>query len=43
MIRVDEEPIAWEVDLLDHGFLGVHNISFDQNGKNSHPGNNYLK
>ena len=29
MIRVDDEPIAWEVDLLDNGFLGIHNLSFD--------------
>ena len=33
MIRVDDEPIAWEVDLLDKKFMGVHNLSYDQRWK----------
>ena len=43
MIRVDEEPIAWEVDLLDIGFLGVHNVSFDQKWKKFSPGKQLLE
>ena len=43
MIRVDEEPIAWELDLLDHDFLGVHNVSFDQRWKKFSPGKQLLE
>jgi CelD/BcsL family acetyltransferase involved in cellulose biosynthesis len=43
MIRVDDEPIAWEVDLLDNGFLGIHNLSFDQNWKKYSPGKQLME
>ena len=43
MIRVDEEPIAWELDLLDLDFLGVHNVSFDQKWKKFSPGKQLLE
>ena len=32
MIRVDDEPIAWEVDLLDKKFM--YNLSYIKDGKN---------
>jgi len=43
MIRINDEPIAWEVDLLDKGFLGIHNLSFDQNWKKYSPGKQLME
>ena len=41
MIRINDEPIAWEVDLLEKRFFGIHNLSFDQrDGKNIRPVSN---
>ncbi len=43
MIRVDEEPIAWELDLLDQNFLGIHNLSFAQDWKKYSPGKQLME
>ena len=43
MIRVDDEPIAWEVDLLDKKFMGVHNLSYDQRWKKFSPGRQLME
>ena len=43
MIRVEDEPVAWELDLLDKEFLGVHNLSFDQNWKKYSPGKQLME
>ena len=43
MIRVNDEPVAWEVDLLDRDFLGIHNLSFDQNWKKYSPGKQLME
>jgi len=43
MIRVNDEPVAWEVDLLDRNFMGVHNLSFDQNWKKYSPGKQLME
>jgi CelD/BcsL family acetyltransferase involved in cellulose biosynthesis len=43
MIRVEDEPVAWELDLLDKDFLGVHNLSFDQNWKKYSPGKQLME
>lgn len=43
MIRINDEPIAWEVDLLDKEFLGIHNLSFDQNWKKYSPGKQLME
>lgn len=43
MIRVDDEPIAWELDLLDQGFCGIHNLSFDQGWKKYSPGKQLME
>jgi CelD/BcsL family acetyltransferase involved in cellulose biosynthesis len=43
MIRVEDEPIAWELDLLDNDFCGIHNLSFDQGWKKYSPGKQLLE
>ncbi|MBT3666576.1 MAG: GNAT family N-acetyltransferase [Opitutae bacterium] len=43
MIRIDDEPVAWEVDLLDQDFLGIHNLSFDQKWKKYSPGKQLME
>lgn len=43
MIRVDDEPIAWELDLLDRDFCGMHNLSFDQAWKKYSPGKQLME
>ena len=43
MIRVEDEPIAWELDLLDNEFCGVHNLSFDQGWKKYSPGKQLME
>ena len=30
VMRLDDRPIAWQIDLLDQGYLGVHHLAFDQ-------------
>lgn len=43
MIRVDDEPIAWEVDLLDRNFMGIHNLSYDKKWKKYSPGKQLME
>ena len=43
MIRINDEPIAWEVDLLEKGFFGIHNLSFDQRWKKYSPGKQLME
>ena len=43
MIRINDEPIAWELDLIDRDFIGVHNLSFDQNWKKYSPGKQLME
>ncbi len=37
VLRVNDEPIAWELDLLSQGFMGVHHLSFHQEWKKYSP------
>ncbi|MEC8864961.1 MAG: GNAT family N-acetyltransferase [Verrucomicrobiota bacterium] len=43
VLRVNDEPIAWELDLLSQGFMGVHHLSFHQEWKKYSPGKQLLR
>ena len=42
VMRLDDQPIAWQIDLLDQGYLGVHHLAFDQAYKKFSPGKQLL-
>ena len=42
VMRLDDRPIAWQIDLLDQGYLGVHHLAFDQAYKKFSPGKQLL-
>lgn len=42
VMRLDDRPIAWQIDLLDPGYLGVHHLAFDQAYKKYSPGKQLL-
>jgi len=39
---LDDRPIAWQIDLLDPGYLGVHHLAFDGAYKKFSPGKQLL-
>jgi CelD/BcsL family acetyltransferase involved in cellulose biosynthesis len=42
VMHLDDRPIAWQIDLLDQGYLGVHHLAFDQAYKKFSPGKQLL-
>ena len=42
ILRVDDQPIAWQLDLLGHNYLAVHHLSFDEKWKKYSPGRQLL-
>jgi hypothetical protein len=42
VMRLDDQPVAWQIDLLDQGYLGVHHLAFDQAYKKYSPGKQLL-
>jgi hypothetical protein len=42
VMRLDDQPIAWQIDLLDQGYLGVHHLAFDQAYEKFSPGKQLL-
>lgn len=42
VMRLNEQPIAWQVDLLDDGYLGLHHLAFDQAFGKYSPGKQLL-
>jgi CelD/BcsL family acetyltransferase involved in cellulose biosynthesis len=42
ILRLDNQPIAWQLDLLGHNYLAVHHLSFDQKWKKYSPGRQLL-
>tara|TARA_B100000676_G_C17998341_1_gene799303 strand:+ start:83 stop:847 length:765 start_codon:yes stop_codon:yes gene_type:complete len=42
LMRLDDRPIAWQIDLLDQGFAGVHHLAFDQAYGKYSPGKQLL-
>ncbi len=38
LLRVNDEPVAWDLSILGPGFLGVHHLSFHQEWKKYSPG-----
>lgn len=42
VMRLDDRPIAWQIDLLDQGYLGVHHLAFDQAYGKFSPGKQLL-
>lgn len=43
IMRVDDQPIAWQLDLLGRDYLAVHHLSFDENWKKYSPGRQLLR
>ena len=41
-MRLDEQPIAWQIDLLDRGYLAVHHLAFDKAYGKYSPGKQLL-
>jgi CelD/BcsL family acetyltransferase involved in cellulose biosynthesis len=42
VMRLDEQPIAWQIDLLDRDYLGVHHLAFDKAYGKYSPGKQLL-
>jgi len=42
IMRLNDQPIAWQIDLLDQEYLGVHHLAFDQEYKKFSPGKQLL-
>ena len=42
ILRLDNQPIAWQLDLLGHNYLAVHHLSFDEKWKKYSPGRQLL-
>ena len=42
VMRLDDQPIAWQIDLLDSGYLGVHHLAFDKAYGKYSPGKQLL-
>ena len=42
VMRLDDQPIAWQIDLLDAGYVGVHHLAFDQAYAKFSPGKQLL-
>jgi len=42
VMRLDDRPIAWQIDLLDAGCLGVHHLAFDKAYAKYSPGKQLL-
>lgn len=42
-LRVDDHPIAWQLELLSPGYSYLHHLSFDENWKKYSPGKQLLK
>ncbi len=43
IMRLDEQPIAWQLDLLGKHYLAVHHLSFDEKFKKFSPGRQLLR
>jgi len=41
-MRMDDRPIAWQIDLLDTEYLGVHHLAFDKAFGKFSPGKQLL-
>ena len=42
VMRLEDQPIAWQIDLLDSGYLGVHHLAFDKAYAKYSPGKQLL-
>lgn len=42
VMRMDDRPIAWQIDLLDKEYLGVHHLAFDKAFGKFSPGKQLL-
>ena len=42
VMRLDDQPIAWQIDLIDAGYLGVHHLAFDKAYAKYSPGKQLL-
>ena len=42
ILRLDDQPIAWQLDLLGTKYLAVHHLSFDEKWKKYSPGRQLL-
>ena len=42
ILSLDDQPIAWQVELLSSGNLGIHHLAFDQRWKKYSPGKQLL-
>ncbi|MAN36021.1 MAG: hypothetical protein CMI21_00135 [Opitutae bacterium] len=42
LMRLDDRPIAWQIDLLDQGYAGVHHLAFDRAYGKYSPGKQLL-
>ena len=42
ILSLDDQPIAWQVELLGSGNLGIHHLAFDQRWKKYSPGKQLL-
>lgn len=43
VLRLNEEAIAWQLDLLGKNYLAVHHLSFDEKWKKYSPGRQLLR
>jgi CelD/BcsL family acetyltransferase involved in cellulose biosynthesis len=43
ILRVEEQPVAWQLDLLGKDYLAVHHLSFDEKWKKYSPGRQLLR
>ena len=43
LLRVDDQPVAWQLELLCPGYSYLHHLAFDQNWKKYSPGKQLLK
>ena len=43
ILRLDEEAIAWQLDLLGENYVAVHHLSFDEKWKKYSPGRQLLR
>ena len=43
ILRLNEEAIAWQLDLLEENYVAVHHLSFDEKWKKYSPGRQLLR
>lgn len=43
ILRINDQAIAWQLDLLGKDYLAVHHLSFDENWKKYSPGRQLLR